>query len=764
MKARGTDRMPFAASRQAVIRHVASAAASVLLALTAACEPPATEPDAADVGQPGPADCGPPRFSSEEIAAPPPALRSFADEAAFEAFAGPGQAVKFLVPAGPSTPGEAGDDLPPLPAALLEGCSFQDPSRYVLHIDYLQSLPGLEALTFDEYTALALASGRRLWAGTLTRWPTVAHPVSGARPLWTYEPSVEEGWQNVPSVQELGQLDAALSACLGPSLAASLALLVTHPDLAALTALLPESLKSLGVDVVSPQDVSVGADAVGLSLGVAVGRLRVLGAEVEAEHLRADEIVVSPYAPNDIGMVAGLVTAGPQSPHSHANVRLLEDGIPNAWVPGIYDDSRVLALDGQWVELVVAASAVSVTAATPDAIARARAKHSPEPMVAATDLTRREIVRFEQLGALDSDAYGGKAALLGELTRALPVDNRVAGFGIPVVWYEEHFVASRAAALLDQLDLDGDREALERGLEGVRDAIKAHPLDPALLAAVREAAGGLGLPLESTRLKFRSSANVEDLPGMRTAGLYDSKGGCFGDESGDTGPSRCRSAEELDTLRAQVTALKAERAAQKAKKDSSPEGDDDWRADLLENYEGDLTEARPVDAAIRKVWASLWTVRAYEARAFRGVVQRSARMALAVNPSFVLERANAVAVSNLGAGDVVVNRLVSQVGALSVVEPERPDTVAETIVFGRAESSDGALSPEVLVRSSEVGPGQTVLTEAQLDAAVRLVFQAQDHFHQLSCDRSVRLELELKLTRDGRLVAKQVDYWGPGGP
>ena len=46
----------------------------------------------------------------------------------------------------------------------------------------------------------------------------------------------------------------------------------------------------------------------------------------------------------------------------------------------------------------------------------------------------------------------------------------------------------------------------------------------------------------------------------------------------------------------------------------------------------------------------------------------------------------------------------------------------------------------------------------------RLVFQAQDHFHQLSCDRSVRLELELKLTRDGRLVAKQVDYWGPGGP
>ena len=65
------------------------------------------------------------------------------------------------------------------------------------------------------------------------------------------------------------------------------------------------------------------------------------------------DIVIVESAPNDIGMVAGLVTAMPQNITSHVNLRLGEKGIPNASWPTVYDNALVASLDGALVRLVV---------------------------------------------------------------------------------------------------------------------------------------------------------------------------------------------------------------------------------------------------------------------------------------------------------------------------------------------------------------------------------------------------------------------------
>jgi pyruvate, water dikinase len=268
-----------------------------------------------------------------------------------------------------------------------------------------------------------------------------------------------------------------------------------------------------------------------------------------------------------------------------------------------------------------------------------------------------------------------------------------------------------------------------------------------------------GPSADTLRLRFRSSTNAEDLDSLSGAGLYDSKSGCLADDldEDDLGPSRCLSAEDAADYRAQLEAARTELAEHP---------DRTWVRARIEDLEGELSNEKSAESAIRKVWASLWTQRAFEERAYWGLDHLSVFMGIAVNASFTRERLDAVAITALEADDgPTLYRVVSQVAEVGVVRPDDPTAVPETLVFRRGHD-DAVLAPEVLVSSSFAAEGDSLWSEAQVQTLGRLLYQVQDQFqsHVYPSLQPLSLDLEIKLTHDDRIVIKQARPYVTAGP
>ena len=178
---------------------------------------------------------------------------------------------------------------------------------------------------------------------------------------------------------------------------------------------------------------------------------------------------------------------------------------------------------------------------------------------------------------------------------------------------------------------------------------------------------------------------------------------------------------------------------------------------LIEDLEGDLTEEKTIAEAVRKVWRSLWNLRAYDEREYYGIDHKKVYMGIAVHPSFVMEQKEAVAITHLRPDDgAPLYRIVSQLGDIGVVRPDIPGAVPETLVFRRT-AEGGYTDLKQLVASSEAPEGAMVWSEAEIAELAGLLFAVQDHFaaEVYAHITDLRLDIELEMTRDDRIVIKQ---------
>lgn len=143
-------------------------------------------------------------------------------------------------------------------------------------------------------------------------------------------------------------------------------------------------------------------------------------------------------------------------------------------------------------------------------------------MTATSDVAVSIIRRFDEIGRADTPLVGGKAANLGEMTKAgLPVPP---GFVVAVEGYER-FCASnelgpRIRDTLAGLDPDATAD-LERKAEALRAMIASGTMPDDLRGAIEAAfaklAGG-----KDIRVAVRSSATAEDTPRFSFAGMFES--------------------------------------------------------------------------------------------------------------------------------------------------------------------------------------------------------------------------------------------------
>jgi hypothetical protein len=480
--------------------------------------------------------------------------------------------------------------------------------------------------------------------------------------------------------------------------------------------------------------------------GWAMGKVVLLDAEdVETAYTEGlltndDILLLDGEAPLDLPPVAGILTLRPSTPNSHAAILAQSRAAPFAYIHDAEVASAARASNGKRVLLTTArprpylgspsssrqeacsVQLVDIERLSTDDIAAVRRMYSTSTIeITPKRASGRMAAPADSLVPGDIATVGGKAAHFGVLRAAIPeaaptpavaftFDLWDAFMAMPSVGGAEPLRAGISQALAAH-PWPPDLPALGATLEGIRKVIESADFSADSRAAVLSAVSAFD---PDTRLRFRSSTNVEDSEAFTGAGLYDSVTGCLGDDldADDTGPSACNSA---------------------------------------------IAEERGVFRALRRVYASFYARNAYVERQRLGVNEAEVGMAVLVHYSVPDEDelANGVATYTSGMRQREA-AFVSQPGAASVTNPDPGALPEAMMLFGATNETAPDL---VLQRSSSLLPlgGHVLDGDAEYGQLWTLLGLAADRYQQATGkSQPFRLDFEYKKIADHGLSVRQV--------
>lgn len=339
--------------------------------------------------------------------------------------------------------------------------------------------------------------------------------------------------------------------------------LVWRPD-SPLQQKIAGEVQKQGVRTITNDEIYKSATFQAFNKGRAVGKLRVVptGTAYESMFFARTEIVLLQESYPDITPVAGILATTFSTPLSHVNLRANAWKIPNAGDKKARE--KYGALDGKIVYYEVTDTKAVLREATAAEIKELEGKIIEAKRVdmpdAKIDVPR--LAMLTRMRAKDATIYGVKAANLGEIVTANLGGVKVpAGFGVPFFYYVHHMTQNKLGQRVETLLTDPRFKADPAWRKAELEKLRA---------AIAEAPidpAHLDMFYKRVRIKLggrgvfvRSSTNAEDLPGFNGAGLYDTVANVVGKEA--------------------------------------------------------------LGAAIRKVWASVWTLRAVDERELSGIDHR----------------------------------------------------------------------------------------------------------------------------------------------
>ena len=527
-------------------------------------------------------------------------------------------------------------------------------------------------------------------------------------------------------------------------------------------------LAALGFGAMSIDDVLGSVKYLPLNPGEAWGYLRIFPRDLG--ELRPTDIVVFDELPLDLSVVAGTITKVFQDVTSHVNLKAKERGTPNMVLRDAGPAQADLApFADKPVHLRVGKTGFVIEATTPELVEAKLRERTDKPWVALPLVPESRVVWYDEMCPTLTEActqqgnrLGGKSANLGFLANR-SVLGRVSqpgsesaklgyelvpqGFGLPVQFYRDFLALPDNAALKAKIDAFVVREKSgelspneRRALAAeIREGFYVAKVPPAQLALVQEQIGRLRqLVPNLEKMKFRSSANAEDIPNFDGAGLHDSFSVKL--SSTDNAQMSCRIEVEQD---GPATKLEI--------KPKTPQ------------------------CGIKGVYASLWNARAIEERSFARLDHATAGMGIAVVPAYDTDgevTANGVVITRAINSDVLAYTLSLQKDNNLVTNPD-PGTISQMTLatfggFGRptrftvVRRATPVAGAPPLAASVLPDPVMDQLTE--LSKKVETAYcKVKRGYYDGDCrqvfldDRKERaLDMELKVTEGGRFVIKQV--------
>lgn len=382
-----------------------------------------------------------------------------------------------------------------------------------------------------------------------------------------------------------------------------------------------------------------------------------------------NKIIILEGNSNNLPLCAGVICNTYQTPLSHIALLTQNRRTPCAFQKAVHLKTEFRKLQHQWVKLTVSDTTLQLHPVTKNE----NAKTKKPVLQLLWDTVYCQVTPIASISLKETHRYGAKTCNLSELYRFqkknTTFDLPRYAFGIPLAFYIAHLKRAGVWTTVQHLNNLPDSVALTQ-LKKIRKAIKQTPVSKELLTELHQK---LCLPHpEIKKWRFRSSSNAEDLDQFNGAGLYDSESGSF-----------------TDTLHS-------------------------------------------IEKAIQKVWASLWTNRAYNERRFFNINNQHVGMGLLVHPTIDHEVVNGVAITkNLYRKGYVTGFVINlQKGEESVVSP-KSDVIAEQFVTYIDKEYDLYLNASAIdwITMSSLNPGKSLLNLEEIKQLSILLKQIKTHFY-----------------------------------
>lgn len=442
-----------------------------------------------------------------------------------------------------------------------------------------------------------------------------------------------------------------------------------------------------------------GQDYQGLNLTDAYGYLRKVKLEdLDKTYLSRREIIVFDGIPNDVSVVAGIITSEFQTPLSHINVLSNSRGTPNMTLRSAFENQQIDSLNGELVYLSVRADNYTLRKASLAEAEKFWEQKEPSKEIKLEyDLSKSGLAKLEREGVKSIKSIGGKAAQFAEILKVRykdePIPTPEDAFTIPFYYYHQHLAThginqkiTKALANRRFIENPSYRQAR---LAQLRDTIISTTLSADLNSLVLSRIKNFQ---EFESYKFRSSTNAEDLEEFSGAGLYESH--------------------------------------------SAKKGNNE----------------KTVELAIKKVWASLWNWRAFEERSYFKIDHESCMMGILVHRSFPDEDANGVILTtnlyNSNPG-IIIN---AQFEEFSIVYPENGMLHDQIMVYTWSINRRKKYTIEYLSYSNAPGlDGRHVLADKEIEELTDYAMALKYHFfyytkHDCNCTlEDFALDIEFKI-------------------
>jgi len=462
------------------------------------------------------------------------------------------------------------------------------------------------------------------------------------------------------------------------------------------------------IPTITPETIYKGLNYQPIGLSTTYGTVNfVTLKELKEGNYSETDILVLEETPNIIPNIAGVITSEFQTPLSHLSILGRNRGIPIMAIKGAFKNKKLRAYNNKFVRFDVSKNSYSIKSVSKEKYGNMNLNKRPKVNL-KRDLNIDTLVGFEQLNKVSAKSIGNKAknfAVLQYLSKNGGFKVPESAFAIPFSFYEKHLETSKAGILIEQflIDYKEDKDSVnvKKRLKKIRKAILKSPINQQLITNVNLKIKELGT---YKKFRFRSSTNAEDMEDFGGAGLYTSKTGIVDDTT------------------------------------------------------------KTIEKAIKKVWASLWNIQAFNERAYFNMNQEKVAMGILVHRSFPNEIANGVAItkniyrdSQLG---VVIN---VQVGNESVVKP-KPGVVCDQIICyegGRNKIYTEKDIIEVITKSS-LNNNELIMSDAEIIHLTKQLELVKAYYHSPSYNdfNNLGLDVEFKLEEGTRnLYLKQVRYY-----
>ena len=481
-----------------------------------------------------------------------------------------------------------------------------------------------------------------------------------------------------------------------------------------------------------------------MNTGTAYGTLRKLtAAELDTAIVSSHDILILETLPAEIPLVAATISKDPQTPLSHVNLAAIARKTPNIAFNGNELPDSLLALCGKLVKLEAKEIFYTVSVATLEE-AQAFWKQNVRDQVTLTyDLSNSGFIDFADLDFGSAKSVGVKAANLAELHKLLP-DYSPDGFAVPFYHYS-HFMdyAQVTEGLCGRSFDDCGKEGRASGTCTQVKSACVDALRPAQGSESAETSLRDYISALVSREDFKNDTRLREaaLDNIRYMFKHIPVDKAFG-----------------DALDAKVRGLYGEAGVRLRSSTNSEDLSDFNGAGLYKSVKATTREKDLPSDEIRKVWASVWSFKAFEERSLWNIDHFSVQMAVAVHESYPDEVANGVIITQ-NIADLSVAGIYAniQVGETSITNPEGGELPEIISIIPSPPPQRGVQS--VLLQHSSLCPDSTILNSGEIYMLYQTVRMIQDRFASLYKKNSdaIALDIEFKVMGEDRhFVFKQV--------